>query len=433
MSDFLEVLIVFFFILTNAFFVIAEYALVTVRKTRLEELDQQGNRAAWWAKRALSDPVRLIATVQLGVTLSGLALGWIGEPALADLLDQLFGNILPSVEKRLASGLASGLAFGVITFLLVVFGELVPKAVALRYAEQAALVLAAPLVYLQKVFQPFVWILNGSANFLLNFLGIRAGNQQESALSVEELRMMIAASTEQGVFQEEQGEMVEAIFDLGQQLVRQVMIPRTEMVAVEAETTLPQIIQLTSESGYTKFPVYDDSLDQIIGIVHLKDLLPAVLSPERQDLTARMLAREALFVPETLTVRDLLKRFRTARQHIAIVMDEFGGTGGLVTLEDLMEEIVGEVSDPFDRTAPAFIVQPDGSILIDGMTLIEDVNERLGLDLSDPHYDTIAGFVLGKLGRIPQVNDTVESNGVRIRVDAMDGLRVARLVLERIA
>lgn len=433
MSDFLEVLIVFFFILTNAFFVIAEYALVTVRKTRLEELDQQGNQAAWWAKRALSDPVRLIATVQLGVTLSGLALGWIGEPALADLLDQLFGNILPSVEKRLASGLASGLAFGVITFLLVVFGELVPKAVALRYAEQAALVLAAPLVYLQKVFQPFVWILNGSANFLLNFLGIRAGNQQESALSVEELRMMIAASTEQGVFQEEQGEMVEAIFDLGQQLVRQVMIPRTEMVAVEAETTLPQIIQLTSESGYTKFPVYDDSLDQIIGIVHLKDLLPAMLSPERQDLTARMLAREALFVPETLTVRDLLKRFRTARQHIAIVMDEFGGTGGLVTLEDLMEEIVGEVSDPFDRTAPAFIVQPDGSILIDGMTLIEDVNERLGLDLSDPHYDTIAGFVLGKLGRIPQVNDTVESNGVRIRVDAMDGLRVARLVLERIA
>ncbi|RCK73842.1 MAG: Magnesium and cobalt efflux protein CorC [Anaerolineae bacterium] len=433
MSDLLEVLIVFFFILTNAFFVIAEYALITVRKTRLEELDQQGVQAARWAKRAIMDPVRLIATVQLGVTLSGLALGWIGEPALADLLGQLFGNFIPSIEKRLLSSLASGLAFGSITFLLVVFGELVPKAVALRYAEQAALALAAPLVYLQKAFQPLVWILNGAANFFLNFLGLRVGEQKENVLSVEELRMMVAASTEQGVFQEEQGEMLEAIFDLGQQLVRQVMIPRTEMVAVEAETKLPQIIQLTSESGYTKFPVYDDSLDQIIGIVHLKDLLRAMLSSESQNLTARMLAREALFVPETLTVRDLLKRFRTARQHIAIVMDEFGGTGGLVTLEDLMEEIVGEVSDPFDHTAPAFLVQPDGSILIDGMTLIEDVNERLGLDLSDPHYDTIAGFVLGKLGRIPQVNDTVESNGVRIRVDAMDGLRIARLVLERIS
>lgn len=227
--------------------------------------------------------------------------------------------------------------------------------------------------------------------------------------------------------------MLEAIFDLGQQLVRQVMIPRTEMVAVEAEATLPEIIRLTSESGYTKFPVYDDSLDQIIGIVHLKDLLPAMLSQESQNYTARMLAREALFVPETLTVRDLINRFRTARQHIAIVMDEFGGTGGLVTLEDLLEEIVGEVSDPFDHTAPPIIVQADGSVSIDGMTLIEEVNERLGLNLSDPNYDTIAGYVLGKLGRIPQVNDVVESNGVRIRVEAMDGLRIARLVLERVS
>lgn len=208
------------------------------------------------------------------------------------------------IHQGLASSLATGLAFGLITFLLVVFGELLPKAIALQNAEQAALALAGLLVALQKVFQPLVWVLNSSANFLLNRLGIRSEHQKESVLSVEELRMMVAASTEQGVFQEEQGEMLEAIFDLGQQVVRQVMIPRTEMVAVEAETSLPQIIQLISESGYTKFPVYDDSLDQIIGIVHLKDLLPAMLSSERQNYTARMLAREALFVPETLTVRD---------------------------------------------------------------------------------------------------------------------------------
>lgn len=433
LSDFLELLLVLFFVLTNAFFVVAEYALVTVRKTRLEELDQQGVKAARWAKQALSEPVRMIATVQLGVTVSGLALGWIGEPALADLLSSVLGNFSPSIHLSLASSLATGLAFGLITFLLVVFGELVPKAIALQHAERAALALAAPLVSIQKLFQPFVWVLNSSANFLLRRIGIRAEDQKESAFSIEELRMMVAASTEQGVFQEDQGEMLEAIFDLGQQLVRQVMIPRTEMVAVEAEATLPEIIRLTSESGYTKFPVYDDSLDQIIGIVHLKDLLPAMLSQESQNYTARMLAREALFVPETLTVRDLINRFRTARQHIAIVMDEFGGTGGLVTLEDLLEEIVGEVSDPFDHTAPPIIVQADGSVSIDGMTLIEEVNERLGLNLSDPNYDTIAGYVLGKLGRIPQVNDVVESNGVRIRVEAMDGLRIARLVLERVS
>ncbi|MCS6907575.1 MAG: hemolysin family protein [Anaerolineales bacterium] len=428
-SDLPELFVVLFFIFTNAFFVIAEYALVTVRKTRLEELAHQGVRGAHWAKRALSDPVRMIATVQLGVTLSGLALGWIGEPALGDLLSPLFSHLSP----RLASSLSGGLAFGLITFLLVVFGELVPKAIALQYAERAAILLAGPLVFLQKLFQPFVWILNTCSNLILRSLGIRSGESRGTVLSVEELRMMVTASKEQGVFKAEQGEMLEAILDIGQQLVRQVMIPRTEMIAVEAETPLPEIIRLAGESGYTKFPVYDESLDQILGIVHLKDLLPALLSPEAGQYSARAFAREALFVPETLTVRDLLERFRTARQHIAIVMDEFGGTGGLVTLEDLVEEIVGEVRDPFDRGSPSFVVQADGSILIDGMTLIEEVNEHLGLNLSDPYYDTIAGFVLGKLGRIPQVNDVVESDGVRLRVESMDGLRIARLVLERLS
>ncbi len=431
MAELVELLLVFFFILTNAFFVIAEYALVTVRKTRLEELDQQGVQAARWAKRALGDPVRMIATVQLGVTISGLALGWIGEPAVADLLYPVFNLFTSWIPRGLASSLATGLAFGLVTFLLVVFGELLPKAIALQYAERAALLLARPLVYLQKIFQPFVSVLNGSATFLLTRMGICSG-QQEEVLSAEELRMMVTAGTEQGIFEQDQGEMLQAIFDLGQQLVRQVMIPRTEMLAVEGETTLPELIKLSSESGYTKIPVYENNLDQIIGIVHLKDLLPAMLSADYQDLTARKLAREALFVPETLTVRDVFRRFRSARQHIAIVMDEFGGTGGLVTLEDLVEEIVGEVSDPFDHSGPAFVIQPDGTVLIDGMTLIEEVNEHLGLNLFDPNYDTIAGFVLGKLGRIPQVNDIVESDGVRIRVDAMDDLRIARLALERL-
>lgn len=245
--------------------------------------------------------------------------------------------------------------------------------------------------------------------------------------------MIVTASAEGGVVKKEESEMLHAIFDLGEQLVRQVMIPRTEIVAVEAETPLPQIIDLISETTYTKFPVYDDNLDQIIGIVHIKDLLHALQSDNCQNCTARTLVREALFVPETLTVRALLERFRTMRQHIAIVMDEYGGTAGLVTLEDLLEEIVGEVSDPFDRVRPAFIKQPDGSILIDGMTLIEDVNQHLGLNLEEPNYDTIAGYVLGKLGRIADVNDVIEEDGVRIKVVAMDGLRIAKVSLERLA
>jgi CBS domain containing-hemolysin-like protein len=210
------------------------------------------------------------------------------------------------------------------------------------------------------------------------------------------------------------------------------MVPRTEVTAVEAEASLEEIIRLTTESTYTKLPVYEESLDQVIGIVHVKDLLKAMQGPDCEGCTARKLMREPLFVPETLPVSALLRRFRDHRQHSAIVMDEFGGTAGLVTLEDLLEEIVGEVSDMFDDAAPGFQTLPDGSILIDGLTLIEEVNEHLGLELVESYYDTIAGYVMGKLGRIPRLHDVVEGDGARIRVEEMDRLRVARVKLTRL-
>jgi CBS domain containing-hemolysin-like protein len=244
--------------------------------------------------------------------------------------------------------------------------------------------------------------------------------------------MLVTASTQGGVVQVEESKMLHAVFDFGELVVRQVMIPRTEVVAVEADTPLPEIITLVSQSTYTKFPVYEDSLDQIIGIVHVKDLLDAMQSPDCKVCVARSFVREPLFVPETLPVSSLLRRFRDNRQHIAIAMDEFGGTAGLVTLEDLLEEIVGEVSDPFDVTAPEFQSLPDGSILIDGLTLVEDVNRHLDLDLNEPNYDTIAGYVLGKMGRIPKPNEAFEADGVRIRVEEMDGLRIAHVALTRL-
>ncbi|HEX7974536.1 MAG TPA: hemolysin family protein [Anaerolineales bacterium] len=259
--------------------------------------------------------------------------------------------------------------------------------------------------------------------------------------------MLVTASAEGGVVEADESEMLHAVFDFGELIVRQVMIPRTEVVAVEADTPLPEIISLVSESTYTKFPVYEENLDQIIGIVHVKDLLSAIQSvkepakngqtsastdPSSSNYTARDIAREPIFVPETIPVNALLHQFRNNRQHIAIVMDEYGGTAGLVTLEDLLEEIVGEVSDPFDVFTPEIQRQPDGSVLVDGMTLIEEVNHQLNLDLKDPNYDTIAGYVLGKLGRIPRVSDVVESDGVRVRVEEMDGLRIARLSITRL-
>jgi len=243
---------------------------------------------------------------------------------------------------------------------------------------------------------------------------------------------LVTASTEVGVFETEEGEMLHAVFDFGELLVRQVMIPRTEISAFEADMNLREAIDIAINSSFTKFPVYDDDLDNIIGVVHIKDLLRAEQDQECQECLVRSLIREALFIPETVPVKAVLREFRNRRQHIAIVMDEYSGTAGLVTLEDLMEEIVGEVSDPFDPGIPEIHSLDSGAVMLDGLALIDDVNEALGTQFKAPHYDTIAGYFLGVFGRIPKVDDEIETGGVRLRVEKMDAMRIETLRLERI-
>jgi CBS domain containing-hemolysin-like protein len=427
--DGLKLLAVVLLVLANAFFVAAEFSLVSVRRTRIAELVAQGEPAANWVQRAIENPDRVIAATQLGITLASLGLGWIGEPALAHLLSPIVGLFPAAYQSGISHSLSAGIAFAIITFLHVVVGELAPKSIALQNPERTSMFVARPTVLSEWVFKPAIWLLNGSGNLLLRLVGVKPASGHELVHSVEELKMLVDQSAEGGVMMVEESEMLHAIFDLGDLVVRQVMIPRTEMIAVEADTPLEEIIALVTQSTYTKFPVYDDSLDQILGIVHVKDLLRALQSPDCKGCTARSLMREPVFVPATISVRALLGQFRTNRQHIAIVLDEYGGTAGLVTLEDLLEEIVGEVSDPFDRITPEIQALPDGSALIDGLTLIEEVNQHLNLDLQDPNYDTIAGYVLGKLGRIPRVGDVVEGGGVRLKVESMDGMRIARLSL----
>jgi len=241
--------------------------------------------------------------------------------------------------------------------------------------------------------------------------------------------MLVSASADEGVVEQDERQMLDAIFDLGELDVGQVMVPRTEILAVEADTSLDELLDIASKITFTKLPVYEDNLDQIIGILHIKELLRSLRKPEDQKLKARDITRDAIYVPETIPVSALLQQFRDNRQHIAIVLDEYGGTAGLVTLEDLLEEIVGEVSDPFDQVTPEIQVQPDGTHLIDGMTLIEEVNQQLNLSLDDPYYYTIAGYILSQLGRIPRVGDWIEKDGVRLKVEAMDGLRIASVAL----
>ncbi len=430
--DLLKLLAVALLVLANGFFVAAEFALVSVRGTRIRELVAQGDAGAKWVAKALENPDQVIAATQLGITLASLGLGWVGEPALSHLLEPLIERFPANWQEGASHSIAAGISFAIITFLHVVVGELAPKSIALQNPEETSLRVARPTLWTEWLFKPFIWALNGTGNFLLRLVGVDPAAGHELVHSVEELKMIVAASAEEGVVDSDESEMLHAIFDFGELLVRRVMIPRTEISAFEADIYLEEAIDLAIQSSFTKFPIYDDDLDNIIGIVHIKDLLRAQQNQDSADSKIRTLAREPYFVPESVPVRTVLQQFRAKRRHIAIVMDEFGGTAGLVTLEDLMEEIVGEVSDPFDTQLPEVQKRADGSVAVDGLLSIEEVNKKLGLNLGDPNYDTIAGLVLGHFNRIPEIGDEIEIDNVRLCVEEMDGRRIARLALEKI-
>lgn len=429
--DLLRLLAVLILVLANGFFVAAEFALVSVRRTRIAELVAQGKPAAKWAAKALENPDQIIAATQLGITIASLGLGWVGEPALSHFLEPVILLFPADFQDGASHSIAAGLSFAIITFLHVVVGELAPKSIALQNPESASLFVARPTLWTETIFKPIIWALNGTGNTLLHMIGVDPASGHELVHSVEELKMIVTASAEEGVVAIEEHEMLHAIFDFGALLGRRVMIPRTEISAFEADMLLDEAIKQAIQSSYTKFPVYEDDLDNIIGIVHIKDLLRAQQDTECGNCKVRELTREAFFIPESVPVRTVLQQFRDQHRHIAIVMDEFGGTAGLVTLEDLLEEIVGEVSDPFDKKEPELVKRSDGSILIDGLLSIEEVNKELDLNFRDDNYDTIAGFVLGKLNRIPTKGETLVVDDFKFVVEKMDGMRIERLSLKR--
>jgi CBS domain containing-hemolysin-like protein len=415
-------------VLANAFFVSAEFALVSVRRTRVAELVGRGSRPARWVQRALRNPDKVIAATQLGITLASLGLGWIGEPALAGLLEPVINLFPPALRPEASYGVAAGIAFAAITFLHVVVGELAPKSIALQNPEKTSLFVAQPIIWTERVFTPAIWALNGAGNGLLRLLGLEPASGHEMVHSVEEIKMLVSASAESGIVEDQKEEMVHAVFDMHDTYVRQVMIPRTEMVAVEASTRLDRLIAVLVANPFSKLPVFEESPDQVVGILHSKDVLRALANRQVEGVTAGDLMRDAIFVPEAARVDRLLEFFRSSHQHIAIVLDEYGGTAGVVTLEDLLEEIVGDVRAPID-TQVEIQPLPDGTTLIDGIMLIEEVNEHFGLDISDPHYDTIAGYIMGRLGRIPKVGDSLSIDGMQLRVESMQGLRIEQVAL----
>jgi putative hemolysin len=416
---FLETLAVFLLVAGNAFFVAAEYALVTAKRTRLMELAHEGNSRAKIALRIMDDPVRFIGTVQFGITAFSIALGAIGEPLVEHFLDPV-----------LATTVAFILAFALVTYLHVTLGELVPKAVALTKNETTALWVALPIEAVYVATYPVVWFLQESANAFTRLFGIQPAPAGVVAHTEDDIRHIVAAAEDTGVIEEAEEEMVYKIFDFADKEVHEVMVPRPEVVAISIDLPPVECLAAVIDSPYTRYPVYRGSLDETLGILHVRDLFSALYDQGIENVDIAGLVREAYVVPETKDLAAMLAEFRKVNQHMAIVVDEYGSFEGIVTLEDLLEEIVGEIEDEYDLPDESVEQLGDGRIRIDGTFPIDDFNEQFGQELPQDDYHTVAGFVFGALGRAAEAGDEVLHNGLRFQVVDVDGQRIERLEVE---
>ena len=400
-------------ILLNALFVAAEYGLVTARRTRIIELHHQGNRRARDVLRITSDPPRFIAAMQLGVTLTSLAIGALGEHALAKAFDPL-----------MASFLAILLAYLLLTFVHVVIGELVPKGIALGHSEGTALALAAPVRAFFTTFAPLVWVLRRSTEFVLQTFGLEPPGAEVDAMSEAELRMLLTRSTEQGEIEQDERGMIEKVFDFADKDAADVMVPRPEVVAISVSMPPEEALAAVIDSPYTRYPVYRETLDNVVGILHVRDLFSAMYEKGLEEVHLQELLRPAHIVPETKDLASLLHEFRRTSTHFAIVVDEYGAMAGILTLEDLIEEIVGEIEDEFDVAEVQIEQIDEDSYRISGMFPIDEFNERFGTQLPDEDFHTVGGYVFGQLGRAAEPGDDVSWNGVRFDVLEVEGNRI---------
>src|SRR5438034_418912 len=418
MNLLLELLAVAALILLNAFFVAAEYGLVTSRRTRIEELGHEGNRRAKRVLELVSDPPRFIAAMQLGVTLTSLGIGALGEHTLTRAFDPV-----------MATALAVTLAYLLLTFFHVVIGELVPKGVALGHSETTALALAAPVRAFFALFRPLIWILMRSTNLVLRLLGLEPPGTETKPYSEAELRMVLDVSTEHGEIEQGEQEMLYKVFDFADKEASDVMVPRPEVVALSVDLPPEQCLEAVMDSPYTRYPVYRETLDDVVGILHVRDLFSALRERGMHEVKVEELVRPAHIVPETKDLAALLTEFRRTNQHMAIVVDEYGEMEGIVTLEDLLEEIVGEIEDEFDLPDESVEQIDDDTVIIDGTFPIDDFNERFHTDLPVEDYHTMAGFVFGLLGRAPEVGDDISHDGMRFDVLEVEGSRINKIAV----
>src|SRR6266576_1840290 len=426
----MRLLAVIALVAANAFFVAAEFALVASRRTRIEAMIRRGDRKARTVRKAVTDLYRMLSATQLGITLTSILLGFVAEETVAHLFRDWFKALPAGLEFLTRGGVASVVAVGMISFLHVVFGELVPKTWGITYPEATSRWVATPLILLSWITRPFNFLLNASARLVLGVIGIRSSNPElDRVHSPEELRMLVEQSRKTGGLGAGDARLLEGVFEFSEKNAREVMTPRTAIVALPAEASLAEAADRVAAAGRSRYPVTGESLDDVVGIVHAKDILRGLLSGSEAPVQG--IARPAFFVPGTREVEDVLADMKRQKVHLAIVLDEFGGTAGLVTMEDLLEEIVGPIYDEYDQTPvdrPSAAASTSGGVpILAGGREISDVNRARKLKLDATDYTTIGGLLFGRLGRLPKVGDRVNLQGATFEILEMDGRRVGRV------
>jgi CBS domain containing-hemolysin-like protein len=405
----------FFLVFLNGFFVAAEFALVKVRASQIEIKAKTGSRVAKIAKHMTQHLDGYLAATQLGITLASLGLGWVGEAVMTDIVSRFFNFLQVDMSSSVATNIGHVLAFAIITVLHIVFGELAPKSLAIQRPIGTTMGIALPLHFFYLLFRPFIWLLNGFANLILKMLGINSIGGHEAHHSSEELQYLLDQGKESGALETNEHELIKNVFDFNERVVKNIMVPRTKISGIELNTPHKELLDIIIREGYSRIPVYDETIDKIVGIVHAKDILP--LLAESKECILKDIIRKPYFIPETKKINDLLSELQLKRIQIAIVLDEFGGTAGMVTLEDIVEELVGEIQDEYDEEKPIVEKLSDNEFIIDATASIYDVNEYLPHDLpEDGDYDTVAGLVSEIFGKIPEVGEISDFNGYTITI-----------------
>lgn len=420
----LQVLLALFLVLLNGVFVAAEFSFVKVRHTRLAQLVAEGNRQAKNAQICVNNIDAYLSVCQLGITLSSLGLGWLGEPVVAKLLEPVL-HFIGVTSAAAIHTISFVIAFSLVTFMHVVFGELVPKSLAIQRAEGVTLWLAGPMRLFYVIFYPGIVIFNGTANWILRRMGVQPASEHEESHSEEELQMLVSESYKGGHLDKNEWRLLQNVFEFENRVAREVMVPRPEVIFLDCKKTLEENLALARQTEHTRYPLMDGDSDHVVGLVHIKDLFR--LAP---GTSIDKVKRPIMMVPEGVSLDRLLREFQQNHQQMALVVDEYGGTSGIITMENVLEELVGDIQDEFDQEQPQVAPVADGTFMVDGRILLEEATELFNLPVDEEEgYDTLGGFVFGRLGKRPKVGDVVELPEHKLEVVEMQGLRIHRIRL----